>query len=76
MNQLDDLKILAVEARNHLYAVFKDTEVWQEAVQSMWLFVLHGGNSADRYRLGGLEKTRKVSKCEPKASDTGSARQA
>ncbi|KAL8806456.1 MAG: hypothetical protein Q9182_001371 [Xanthomendoza sp. 2 TL-2023] len=33
-DQVDDLKILALEARNHLYAVFKDTELWQEALQS------------------------------------------
>ncbi|KAL8721257.1 MAG: hypothetical protein Q9225_002034, partial [Loekoesia sp. 1 TL-2023] len=32
-DQVDDLKILAVEARDHLYAVLKDTEVWQEALQ-------------------------------------------
>ncbi|KAL8811796.1 MAG: hypothetical protein Q9223_007454, partial [Gallowayella weberi] len=32
-DQVDDLKILALEARNHLYAVFKDTELWQEALQ-------------------------------------------
>lgn len=30
----DELKTLALEARNHLYAVFRDTEAWQEAVQS------------------------------------------
>ena len=33
---MDELKILALEARNHLYAIFKDSEVWQEALQSMW----------------------------------------
>ncbi|KAL8686212.1 MAG: hypothetical protein Q9224_005519, partial [Gallowayella concinna] len=33
-DQVDDLRILALEARNHLYAVFKDTELWQEALQS------------------------------------------
>lgn len=33
---MGDLKILALEARNHLYAVFKDTEVWQEALQSRY----------------------------------------
>ncbi|KAL8658228.1 MAG: hypothetical protein Q9226_001165 [Calogaya cf. arnoldii] len=32
--QVGDLKILAVEARNHLYAILKDTEVWQEALQA------------------------------------------
>lgn len=31
---MGELKILAVEARNHLYAVLKDTEAWQEAFQS------------------------------------------
>lgn len=30
----DELKVLALEARNHLYAVFRDTEAWQEVVQS------------------------------------------
>lgn len=33
-DQVGELKILALEARNHLYAVLKDTEVWQEALQS------------------------------------------
>ncbi|KAL8786279.1 MAG: hypothetical protein Q9213_002874 [Squamulea squamosa] len=33
-HEVGDLKILAIEARNHLYAVLKDTEVWQEAMQS------------------------------------------
>ncbi|KAI4247194.1 MAG: hypothetical protein L6R40_001537 [Gallowayella cf. fulva] len=33
-DQVGELKILAVEARNHLYAVLKDTEAWQEALQS------------------------------------------
>ncbi|KAL8902501.1 MAG: hypothetical protein Q9207_004658 [Kuettlingeria erythrocarpa] len=33
-DQVGELKILAIEARNHLYAVLKDTEVWQEALQS------------------------------------------
>ena len=33
-NQVGDLKSLAAEARNHLYAVLRDTEVWQqEALQ-------------------------------------------
>lgn len=27
---MGDLKILAVEARNHLYAILRDTEVWQQ----------------------------------------------
>ncbi|KAL9606342.1 MAG: hypothetical protein Q9179_000468 [Wetmoreana sp. 5 TL-2023] len=33
-DQVGELKILAVEARNHLYAVLKDNEAWQEALQS------------------------------------------
>ncbi len=33
-DQVGELKILATEARNHLYAVLKDTEVWQEVLQS------------------------------------------
>ncbi|KAL8935197.1 MAG: hypothetical protein Q9216_005540 [Gyalolechia sp. 2 TL-2023] len=33
-DQVGELKILAVEARNHLYAILKDTEIWQEALQS------------------------------------------
>ena len=31
---MGELKILAVEARNHLYNVLKDTEIWQEALES------------------------------------------
>lgn len=33
-DQIGELKIIATEARNHLYAVLKDTELWQEALQS------------------------------------------
>lgn len=33
----EELKVLALEARNHLYAVFRDTEAWQEVVQSLSL---------------------------------------
>ncbi|KAL8823067.1 MAG: hypothetical protein Q9191_006209 [Dirinaria sp. TL-2023a] len=33
-DQVGQLKILAVEARNHLYNVFKDSEMWQEVLQS------------------------------------------
>ncbi|KAI4254830.1 MAG: hypothetical protein LQ352_002884 [Teloschistes flavicans] len=33
-SMVGELKILAVEARNHLYEVLKDTELWREAVQS------------------------------------------
>ncbi|KAL8726303.1 MAG: hypothetical protein Q9166_006805 [cf. Caloplaca sp. 2 TL-2023] len=33
-DQVGELKILAVEARNHLYGVLKDNEAWQEALQS------------------------------------------
>ncbi|KAI4169205.1 MAG: hypothetical protein LQ343_005867 [Gyalolechia ehrenbergii] len=33
-DQVGELKILAVEARDHLYKVLKDTEFWQEALQS------------------------------------------
>ncbi|KAL8973432.1 MAG: hypothetical protein Q9197_002331 [Variospora fuerteventurae] len=33
-DQVGELKTLAVEARNHLYNVFKDTEIWQEALRS------------------------------------------
>ena len=33
-DQVGELKVLAVEARNHLYAVLKDAEVWHEAIQS------------------------------------------
>ncbi|KAL8673282.1 MAG: hypothetical protein Q9168_002280 [Polycauliona sp. 1 TL-2023] len=35
-DQVEDLKILAVEARNHLYEIFKDTEVWQQAALEAW----------------------------------------
>jgi len=43
-DQVGELKILAVETRNHLYAVFGDSEVWQEALQSMWPCVLSASN--------------------------------
>ncbi|KAL8876936.1 MAG: hypothetical protein Q9198_004952 [Flavoplaca austrocitrina] len=33
-DQVGDLKILALEARNHLYAILRDTEVWQETLQA------------------------------------------
>ncbi|KAL8731236.1 MAG: hypothetical protein Q9181_004364 [Wetmoreana brouardii] len=33
-DEVGELKILAIEARNHLYAVLKDNEAWQEALQS------------------------------------------
>ncbi|KAI4128129.1 MAG: hypothetical protein LQ341_006711, partial [Variospora aurantia] len=32
-DQVEVLKTLAVEARNRLYKVFKDTEIWQEALR-------------------------------------------
>ena len=31
----EELKVLTLEARNHLYAIFRDTEAWQEAMQGM-----------------------------------------
>lgn len=34
---MGELKILALEARNHLYDVLKDTELWQKAMHSMLL---------------------------------------
>ncbi|KAI4193013.1 MAG: hypothetical protein LQ350_008503 [Teloschistes chrysophthalmus] len=32
-DQVEELKTLAIEARNHLYEVLKDTELWREAMQ-------------------------------------------
>ena len=51
---MGELKILAVEARNHLYAVFRDSEVWQEALQSMWPRVLRVKLAAYHDRLEGV----------------------
>ncbi len=45
---MGDLKILAVEARNHLYAILKDTEIWQEALQGKCPLIVDNGRS-DQY---------------------------
>ncbi|KAL8993105.1 MAG: hypothetical protein Q9169_006596 [Polycauliona sp. 2 TL-2023] len=35
-DQVEDVKILALEARNHLYEIFKDTEVWRRETLEAW----------------------------------------
>ena len=52
---MDELKILALETRNHLCAIFKDREVWQEALRSLWHTTVDSvGSSAN---LSGWKET-------------------
>ncbi|CAL8580553.1 hypothetical protein XPA_006275 [Xanthoria parietina] len=51
-NQVGDLKSLAAEARNHLYAVLRDTEVWQQEALQAWK------QPKARRESGGANKAR------------------
>ncbi|KAL8989180.1 MAG: hypothetical protein Q9177_001881 [Variospora cf. flavescens] len=58
-DQVGELKILAVEARNHLYNVFKDTEIWQEALRSGSFDFFHGVMMLTLFEAGESRELQK-----------------
>ncbi|KAL9018869.1 MAG: hypothetical protein Q9185_003840 [Variospora sp. 1 TL-2023] len=58
-DQVGELKILAIEARNHLYNVFKDTEIWQEALRSGLFDAFHGVMTLTLFEAGESRELQK-----------------
>lgn len=72
---MGELKILAIEARNHLYAVLKDTEIWQEALQSWsspFMEQLHIADGSSGWRESRLAKeARRASRDQAMMEEEG-----
>ncbi|KAL8953129.1 MAG: hypothetical protein Q9222_001012 [Ikaeria aurantiellina] len=62
-DQVDQLKIIATEARNHLYAVLKDTEIYQDILQSGYIHHPLETSDAHHTKVGkNLEQRKQAGK--------------
>lgn len=72
----EELKELQLEARNHLYAFFKDTEAWKEASQSTEPYAYLVRPCADSTRLEELTARGEIKESKPDSIEVGTKRQA